>query len=115
VEEGWIDTPVTRLVAREYLHTYENTNIDALVLGCTHYPLLKPVISAVLGPGVTLVDSAVETSREVARVLAARGIAAPAGEGEFHVVLSDTSPSFGDIATRFLGRRVSEIELVSVL
>jgi glutamate racemase len=115
VEEGWIDTPVTRLVAQEYLQPYDGTNIDALVLGCTHYPLLKPVITGVLGPGVTLVDSAVETAREVARVLVARGIAAPSGTGEFHIVLSDTSPSFGDIATRFLGRHVADIELVSVL
>jgi glutamate racemase len=115
VEEGWIDTPVTRMVAREYLRAYEGAKIDALVLGCTHYPLLKPVITSVLGAGVTLVDSAVETAREVARVLEARGIAASSGAGEFHVVLSDTSPTFGDIATRFLGRRVAEIELVSVL
>jgi len=103
------------MVAAEYLKVYENTGIDALVLGCTHYPLLKPVIAGTLGTGVVLVDSAVETAREVARVLAARGIAAPSGAGEFHVVLSDTSPSFGDIAARFLGRRVPEIELVSVL
>ncbi len=114
VEEGWIDTPVTRLVAREYLKVYESSNIDALVLGCTHYPLLKPVIADTVGAGVELVDSAVETAREVSRVLAERRIAGQGG-GEFHIVLSDTSPSFGDIATRFLGRRVPDIELVSVV
>jgi len=114
VEEGWIDSPVTRMVAREYLRAYEHADIDALVLGCTHYPLLKPVIAEVLGPGVALVDSAVETAREVAGVLAARGIEGSGGGGEFHIVLSDTSPNFGDIATRFLGRRVPDIELVSV-
>lgn len=114
-EEGWLDTPVTQLVAEEYLRPYANANIDALVLGCTHYPLLKPVITRVLGAGVALVDSAVETAREVGRVLEARGLSAPAGAGGFHIVLSDTSPNFGDIATRFLGRRVSDIELVSVL
>jgi glutamate racemase len=115
VEEGWIDTPVTRLVAKEYLRVYEGAGIDSLVLGCTHYPLLKPVIADTLGPGVELVDSAVETAREVARVLGDRGIHGAGGGGEFHIVLSDTSPSFGDIAARFLGRRVPEIELVSVL
>jgi glutamate racemase len=114
VEEGWIDTPVTRMVVHEYLSAYHDADIDALVLGCTHYPLLKPVIGAELGPAVTLVDSAVETAREVARVLEERRMAAPAGRGDFHIVLSDTSPSFGDIATRFLGRRVPDIELVSV-
>ncbi len=114
VEEGWIDTPVTRLVAREYLRVYENAHIDALVLGCTHYPLLKPVIADAVGAGVELVDSAIETAGEVARVLADRGLAGAGGGGEFHIVLSDTAPSFGDIATRFLGRRVPDIELVSV-
>jgi glutamate racemase len=115
VEEGWIDTPVTRMVAREYLRVYEHADIDALVLGCTHYPLLKPVIADVLGQGVALVDSAIETAREVARVLAERGIEGAGGGGEFHIVLSDTAPNFGDIATRFLGRRVPDIELVSVV
>jgi len=114
VEEGWIDTPVTRLVAKEYLRVYEKASIDALVLGCTHYPLLKPVIQDTVGAGVELVDSAIETAREVARVLADRGIEGNDG-GDFHIVLSDTAPSFGDIATRFLGRRVPDIELVSVV
>jgi glutamate racemase len=115
VEEGWIDKPVTRMVAKEYLHVYEGAGIDALVLGCTHYPLLKPVIADTLGPGVALVDSAVETAREVARILGERTIAGSGGNGEFHIVLSDTSPTFGDVAARFLGRRIPEIELVSVL
>jgi glutamate racemase len=115
VEEGWIDTPVTRMVAREYLRVYEGSNIDALVLGCTHYPLLKPVIADVVGPAVALVDSAVETAREVVRLLADRGIAGSGGTGEFHIVLSDTSPAFGEVAKRFLGRGVPDIELVSVV
>jgi len=115
VEEGWIDTPVTRMVAEEYLKIYHGTGIDALVLGCTHYPLLKPVIADTLGGEVVLVDSALETAHEVSRVLAQRNLAGTAGRGEFHVILSDTSPTFGDIAARFLGRRVPDIELVSVL
>jgi len=115
VEEGWIDTPVTRMVAREYLQVYEGTGIDALVLGCTHYPLLKPVIADTLEAGVVLVDSAVETAREVAHVLHGRALAGSGGNGEFHIILSDTSPTFGDVAARFLGRRVPDIELVSVL
>jgi hypothetical protein len=57
----------------------------------------------------------VETAREVSRVLAQRNLAGTAGRGEFHIILSDTSPTFGDIAARFLGRRVPDIELVSVL
>jgi len=113
-EEGWIDGEVTRLVAREYLADHHSIGIDTLVLGCTHYPLLKGVIGGVVGSAVTLVDSAVETAREVAEVLDARGLRAPVGGGgQFHVALSDTSPTFEEIAARFLGRSVPGIELVS--
>lgn len=115
VEEGWIDTPVTRLVVERYLSPYLGSTIDTLVLGCTHYPLLKPVIASVLGDGVTLVDSAIETAREVKDVLAARGIAGARDRGTFHIILSDTSPTFAEVAARFMGRRVPDIELVSVL
>lgn len=115
VEEGWIDTPVTRLVVERYLGPYLGSTIDTLVLGCTHYPLLKPVIASVLGDGVTLVDSAIETAREVKDVLAARGLAGAHDPGTFHIILSDTSPTFADVAARFMGRRVPDIELVSVL
>jgi glutamate racemase len=113
-EEGWVDRDVTRAVAREYLCDHHEIGIDTLVLGCTHYPLLKGVIGEVMGPEVTLVDSAVETAREVWRVLAESGLRADVAErGDFHVVLSDTSPTFEEIASRFLGRDVPEIELVS--
>jgi glutamate racemase len=119
VEEGWVEHAVTREVVREYLADFipdeeGHSWIDTLVLGCTHYPLLKPVIGDTLRSGVVLVDSAIETAREVSRILGERTIEGSGGNGEFHIVLSDTSPTFGDIAARFLGRRVPEIELVSV-
>ncbi|HEU4366320.1 MAG TPA: glutamate racemase [Candidatus Krumholzibacteria bacterium] len=113
VEEGWIDGPLTRMVAREYLAVYDGTGIDTLVLGCTHYPLLKGVIGEAVGKDVVLVDSAVETAREVEGVLRERGIAGSGG-GDFHIILSDTSPAFEGLATRCLGRIVPDIELVSV-
>jgi glutamate racemase len=114
VEEGWTDTPVTRLVVEEYLKPFAGLNIDTLVLGCTHYPLLKPVIASLLGDGVTLVDSAIEISREVDVVLKDQKLAATGGGGRFDIILSDTSPTFAEIASRFLGRRAPEIELVSI-
>lgn len=114
VEEGWTETPVTRLVVEEYLRPYTSLHVDTLVLGCTHYPLLKPAIAAFLGGTVTLVDSAIETAREVAVVLRDRKLASAAHERRFDIILSDTSPTFAEIASRFLGRRAPEIELVSV-
>src|SRR3954468_5258397 len=77
VEEGWTDHDATRLVAREYLEPLIAAEIDTLVLGCTHYPLLKPLLREVLGSSVRLIDSAEETAAETARTLAASSIAAP--------------------------------------
>ena len=113
-EEGWIDHPVTEMVAREYLNEFRTQDIDALVLGCTHYPLLKSVISRVMGASVELVDSAVETAREMKRIIQSEDIIGGGGNGNFSVILSDTSPTFEEIAQRFLGRDIPEIELVSV-
>ncbi len=113
-EEGWIDHPVTEMVAREYLNEFRTRDIDALVLGCTHYPLLKSVISRVMGASVELVDSAVETAREMKRIIQSEDIIGGGGNGNFSVILSDTSPTFEEIAQRFLGRDIPEIELVSV-
>ena len=75
VEEGWSDHPVTRAVAEEYLRTLRDARVDTLVLGCTHYPVLKGVIGEVMGPATRLVDSAEEVAAEVGRVLTATGLA----------------------------------------
>jgi glutamate racemase len=112
-EEGWTDHPVTEMVASEYLKEFRDRDIDALVLGCTHYPLLKPVIGRVMGSLVRLVDSAVETAREMKRVIQSEDIVGGSGNGNFSVILSDTSPTFEEIARRFLGRDIPDIELVS--
>lgn len=71
VEEGWTDNDIAFLTAKRYLQALKDSDIDTLILGCTHYPLLKGVIRKVLGDGVLLVDSAEETAIEVARGLKA--------------------------------------------
>ena len=76
VEEGWVDSEATRLIADEYLAPILREEVDTLVLGCTHYPLLKPVIASVLGAGVKLIDSAEETANETASMLQERCLAA---------------------------------------
>ena len=75
-EEGWVDNQVARLTAQTYLQELKEAGVDTLVLGCTHYPLLKPVIAEVMGAGVTLVDSAEETARTVAGILARKSCCA---------------------------------------
>ena len=76
-EEGWAEHSVTRLTAQEYLTPLLCQGIDTLVLGCTHYPLLKKTLREVAGAGVTLVDSAAETARCVADLPAVHGLARP--------------------------------------
>ena len=105
-EEGWLDGPVPRAVCESYLATLRRSGIDTLVLGCTHYPLLKPVIAEVMGDGVALVDSAEETAREVAGVLENRGIARRDGTGATSFFVTDVPDRFIRIGERFLGARV---------
>lgn len=105
-EEGWTDGPVARAVAETYLGSLARSGIDTLVLGCTHYPLLKPVIAAVMGPAVTLVDSADETARAVAARLRESGLARQAGGGSSSFFVTDVPERFVRIGQRFLGARV---------
>ena len=115
VEEGWLDHDATRIVAREYLAPLHDADVDTLVLGCTHYPLLKPLISTVMGDGVRLIDSAEETAAEIGRVLADRGLRARSGTTPAHrFVVSDAADHFSRMAARFLGRTVDHVETVTL-
>lgn len=115
VEEGWFSHPAARLVAEEYLATLQAARIDALVLGCTHYPLLKPLLAELLGPDVSLIDSAQETARELAAILAERGMATDAsGEGRHRWAASDDVARFGRLGALFTGRRLNDVELVEL-
>ena len=111
VEEGWTDRGATRLIADEYLGPLVNAHIDTLVLGCTHYPLLKPLLRAVLGASVNLIDSAHETAAETGRVLAERGLDAPAGaRATYRFVCSDDPARFLTLGQRFLGHAIDRVE-----
>ncbi len=115
MEEGWLDHPATRLVAESYLGDLAEHEIDALVLGCTHYPLLKPLLADVLGPGITLIDSAEQTARAVARELSHSTLHAPkTAAAHVHFVVSDAPETFKRVGKRFLGERVRDIEQVAL-
>lgn len=105
-EEGWTTGPVPLQVAETYLGTLSRAGIDALVLGCTHYPLLRDVIAEVMGPGVALIDSAEETARAVAEALAGAGTARREGRGRASFVVTDVPDRFVRVGRRFLGERV---------
>ncbi len=113
VEEGWLDHPVTRLTAQEYLRPVLAEEVDSLVLGCTHYPLLKPLLRDVVGPRVRLIDSAVTTAELAAAALAARGLAhAGSGAAHYRYVVTDVPLRFQTIGERFLGRSLGRVEKV---
>ncbi|HYK82245.1 MAG TPA: glutamate racemase [Gemmatimonadales bacterium] len=113
VEEGWFDHPAAELIAREYLEPLKRAGIDVLVLGCTHYPLLKPLLGRVMGPGVILIDSAEETATAVRHELEQRGLAAPATSDPTHrFVVSDDEPHFRRVGARFLGDKLQRVEVV---
>ncbi len=113
IEEGWFDHPATELVAREYLAPLQRAGVDTLVLGCTHYPLLKPLLARVMGPGVKLIDSADETAAAVARELSSRNLETPSGFAPRHrFVVSDDVARFRRVGEAFLGERLNEVEVV---
>ena len=115
VEEGWLDTEVTRMVAREYLTPIEQAEVDTLVLGCTHYPLLKGVIGGVVGRNVRLIDSAEETAAETGRVLAERGLAHDAdNSARYRFIASDAPEQFLRLGRRFLGASIDRVETVTL-
>ncbi|THF60609.1 glutamate racemase [Pseudothauera rhizosphaerae] len=111
VEEGWLDHPVTRLTAQEYLKPVLAEEVDSLVLGCTHYPLLKPLLKDVVGEGVRLVDSATTTAELAAARLHELGLASR-GERPAHYryVVTDVPLRFQTIGERFLGRSLGAVE-----
>ena len=115
VEEGWLDRDATRLIASEYLVPLRQDEVDTLVLGCTHYPLLKPLIADVMGGEVQLIDSAQETAAETARVLDQRRLRSGGGLTCPHrFVASDAAEQFLRMGQRFLGTAIDRVETVTL-
>ncbi|OMH40061.1 glutamate racemase [Desulfurobacterium indicum] len=109
IEEGWLEDEITYMVAERYLSEFKNKNIDTLVLGCTHYPLLKNVIGKVCN-NIKLVDSAEETALETGKII---NKVKCTGKGEVRILVSDMSNRFKKIAEMIMGDSFS-IEEVSV-
>jgi glutamate racemase len=112
-EEGWLDHPVTREVARIYIQPLVAAGVDTLILGCTHYPMLRDAIAAAAGERVRLVDSAEAVASEVAAVVAAQGLAGD-GPGSARLLVTDGAARFYRIARLILGDGVRPLELVDL-
>jgi glutamate racemase len=105
VEEGWTNHAVTRAVLEQYLQPLRRNRIDTLILGCTHYPLLKPAIRAAMGKGVALIDSAESCARFVKERLDQLGLLSKSRRraGVIQPFVTDESDRFAELARRFLG------------
>lgn len=113
VEEGWLDNKATFYTAETYLEPLKQEKIDTLVLACTHYPLLKPTLQAVMGENVRLVDSAFETAKEVRYILKKTGMerdeeTPPA----YRYFVSDNPAKFIEVGEKFLRRPIDPISVI---
>lgn len=123
-EEGWADTDVARSVARDYLSEFRKTPVGALVLGCTHYPILRDVISETLGRSIKLIDSGAATARNVESLLQNSRLihdqtVEPYQERRLcddldHFYVTDAAERFAKVAERFLGAAPSILEAVEI-
>ena len=114
-EEGWLNHPVTFQVAEEYLAELRSIRVDTLVLGCTHYPILRPVIERTLGDQVQYVDSGEAVADTLAAMLEENGLACKTGRPrteEFFV--TDSATRFHRVAESFLGRPIESVETVEL-
>jgi glutamate racemase len=118
VEEGWTDenNEVSLLVAERYLNELRERGIDTLVLGCTHYPLLKGVIRKVMGQDVHLIDSAQETAKEVFRVLSKKKLLNPdQNKGRLQFYVTDDPERFKKMGFKFLGIEIEGVERIETI
>jgi glutamate racemase len=114
VEEGWLEHDAARLIAGEYLGPLREMDVDVLILGCTHYPLMRPLLAELMGE-VTLVDSAAETARDVAARLDEMGLRRTEAEApSYTFVASDAPLRFRDVGRRFVGDILRSVERVDV-
>lgn len=114
-EEGWVDHEATRLIAEEYLYELRDKQIDTLILGCTHYPILSDIIQDVIGKNVKLIDSGSAASIEVNNYLEGLDLKNKSvGLGTHQYYVSDVPKKFKQIAERFLGRKVDHVNKVDI-
>ena len=121
-EEGWADSDVARIVARDYLSEFNKTTLGALVLGCTHYPILREIISETVGTNVKLIDSGAATARDVESLLQSSDLIhdlALYQERQLcddldHFYVTDAAERFAKVAERFLGSAPSVLEAVEI-
>lgn len=114
-EDGWTDNKIAELTAIEYLTDIKRKGIDTMILGCTHYPILKKTIGKVVGKKIKLIDSGEETAKEVKNILTNRILLnTQKKKGEHKFFVTDFPNNFHQIAERFLGTKIKNIKLAKL-
>ena len=117
VEEGWLKDPVTVQVAKRYLLYFQESDIDTLILGCTHYPLLRAMIREIMGESVNLVNPAYETAQGLKRLLEQHGISNDGKmpvEPMYQFYVSDAAEKFKNFANSILPCEIEEAQLIHI-
>lgn len=116
VEENWIKSGETKRILKKYLKPFKDYNVDTLILGCTHYPLLSDIISNIMGKNVTIVDPATEIVDEVKEILENNeDLKKKLKKSKNHkFYFSDITPHLEEIAQKFLGRKIGNIEKIDI-
>ncbi len=112
-EEGWLEGNAVLEVANTYLKPLKDAGVDTVILGCTHYPLLKQVIKKVLGDNVRLIDSAKQVAIEVKKILSSESICSQRHKGRHKFYVSDNPEWFSGLASRFLGQVTKNVTKVN--
>ncbi|MCD4741284.1 MAG: glutamate racemase [Desulfobacteraceae bacterium] len=113
VEEGFFEDEATHFIAKRYLDKLIANNIDTLILGCTHYPVIKNIIQRIVGEDVVMVDSGEETAKFVEKYLASNNLGtSKSTKSELKLYVSDLSHKFQEIAEHFLHNSLSHIETI---
>lgn len=119
VENGYFDSEVTRIIVKEYLSEIKNDGIDTLILGCTHYPLLRKVIAEFMGDGVTLVDAGAEVAKYLKKKLSEEDLCHEAEKGgstgQYKYFVSDNTETFASLGSIFLEKKINgQVEKIDI-
>ena len=114
-EDGWTDNEIALLTAKKYLQPLKEKNVDTLILGCTHYPILKNTIKKAIGENISLIDSGEETAKDVVKILEKENLLSlRKRKGEHRFFFTDFPDNYKLIIERFLGRKISNVKKIKL-
>jgi glutamate racemase len=114
VEEGWVSEPATKMIVGEYLANLKHSRIDTLILGCTHYPILRSTIQEYLGDDVTIIDPAIECLKAIEEYLAEENKLNRDNYPERIYLVTDNPGLFRSSGERYLDRKIHNVNLVDI-